>query len=86
MNADDLLARLEQKFGREPDIAERLRPIVQQLFAAGTQTPERRSLLRLVVETYARHSRLQRNIESMRDRLQRRVNEVYGRLLGIQPP
>jgi hypothetical protein len=82
---DRFLARLEGKFGGDKDLAEKLRPIVARVFESGPDSRDRRALLRIVAETYARHLRLRAAVESMRERLVRRVNELYGRALGIRP-
>jgi len=80
------LARVEARFGSDRALLERLRPIVLRILESGPDTRERRGFLRLVVETYARHTRLRRAIDAMRARLVARVNELYGRMLGIVPP
>ena len=83
--ADLFLGRLQGKFGDDPGLVTRLRELLVHLFEAPPPESERRGILRLVAETYARHLRLRASIDSMRSRLQRRVNELYGRMLGIEP-
>lgn len=82
---EKFLARLEEKFGRDEHLAGRLRPIVGRIFEGGSDSKERRALLRIVAETYARHLRMRAAVEAMRERLVCRVNELYGRALGIRP-
>ncbi|MGQ0614772.1 MAG: hypothetical protein ACT4PV_13635 [Planctomycetaceae bacterium] len=82
----ELLARIEAKFGSDAALLQRLRPIVLRILESGPDSKERRGFLRLVVETYARHTRMRRAIDEMKERMVSRVNEVYGRMLGILPP
>jgi len=42
--------------------------------------------LNLVIEVYAQQMRLARTVQRLQDRLQRRLNEAYGQILGIEPP
>lgn len=82
---EEFIARLDAKFGHDPALVARLRPVLVRVFESGPDSRERRSLLRLVAETYARHVRMSESIAAMRERLFSRVNDLYGRMLGIQP-
>ena len=64
----------------------RLRPVVERVFDARVEDETRDELLALVKETYATHARLRQSMADVRQRLRLKVNEAYGRMLGIEPP
>lgn len=81
-----MLDRLELRHGRDPNMRLRLLPIVIRILDSGPPSPQRTSLLRLVVEAYSSHMRVRETVDKLRTRLRERLNEVYGEILGIEPP
>ena len=77
---------MESEYG--PDMAHqtRLRPGLPRILGAKPDAIMRKELLGLVTETYANHVRLRHNIATVKEKLRRRLNEAYGRALGIEPP
>lgn len=84
--ADRILDKLEAKHGIDRTLRGRIRPVVVSILQMGPSSPERTELLKLVVETYAHQAKVRRAIDDLKNRLRRKLNEVYGRMLGIEPP
>lgn len=84
--ADRLLDRLEDKHGHDRTLRERIRPVVVSILEMGPPSRERTELLKLVVETYVHQAQVRRAIDGLKARLRERLNDVYGRMLGIEPP
>ena len=83
---DKVIDGLSGRYGHDSSLLERLRPIVERVFEARVEGDTREELLSLVEETYATHSRLRQSMADVRLRLRLKVNEAYGRMLGIEPP
>jgi len=83
---DKVIGDLSVRYGHDPSLLERLRPVVERVFEARVEDDTRDELLALVRETYATHTRLRQSMADVRQRLRLRVNEAYGRMLGIEPP
>ena len=81
-----MLDRLELRHGRDLSMRHRLLPIVIRILDSGPPSAQRTSLLRLVVEAYTSHMRVRDTVDKLRTKLRERLNEVYGEILGIQPP
>jgi len=84
--ASRILDRLEIRHGPAPALRRRLEPIVVRILESGMSREEQRGMLDLVTEAYTNHMRVWASIERLRDRLRNRLNELYGRFLGIEPP
>jgi len=84
--ADRLLDRVETRYGRSSQMRQRLFPIVKRILGSGAPPAERKGMLRLAVEAYSGHMHVQNKIGELRDSLRNRLNDVYGELLGIEPP
>ncbi|MGH7162111.1 MAG: hypothetical protein ACREID_01400 [Planctomycetota bacterium] len=85
-DADALLSLLRARFGDDPRFQSRLRPVLIKVLAGEPRGESRRRMLRLVVECYARHVRLRKAIARTREKLRRRINELYASMIGISPP
>ena len=81
-----LLDRVEIRYGRSSQMRRQLLPIVTRILGSGAPEGDRKNMLRLVVDAYTSHMRVQDKIDELRDRLRDRLNQVYGELLGIEPP
>jgi len=85
-DADKMLARLEMRYGGDQKLRGRLRPIIVRILESGPPSPKRTGMLRLVVNAYAHHIKVREVLDDLRGRLRLRMNEVYGEMLGIEPP
>lgn len=83
-DARRILDRLEVRYGYDLDLRQRMLPIIVRILEAGPDS--RKSLLRLVVEAYEHHVKVRRALDLLRTKLRERLNDVYGRVLGIDPP
>jgi len=83
-DARRILDRLEVRYGCDPDLRRRMLPILVRIIEAGPDS--RTPLLRLVVEAYEHHVKVRRALDLLRTKLRERLNDVYGRVLGIDPP
>ncbi len=83
-DARRILDRLEVRYGHDPDLRQRMLPIIVRILEAGPES--RKALLRLVVEAYEHHVKVRRALDLLRTKLRERLNDVYGRVLGIDPP
>lgn len=83
-DAKRILDRLEIRYGHDIDLRQRMLPVVVRILEAGADS--RKSLLRLVVEAYEHHVKVRRALDLLRTKLRDRLNDVYGRVLGIEPP
>jgi hypothetical protein len=83
-DAKRILDRLEIRYGCDPDLRQRMLPVLVRILEAGPES--RRTLLRLVVEAYEHHVKVRRALDLLRSKLRDRLNDVYGRVLGIEPP
>jgi len=81
-----MLDRLEIRYGYDQDMRRRILPILVRVLESTPASAGRRTLLRLVVEAYENHVKVRSAIEMLRLRLRQRLNEVYGEVLGIEPP
>jgi len=84
MDARRILDRLEVRYGSDPDLRQRMLPVVVRILE--TDAGSRKALLRLVVEAYDHHVKVRRALDLLRTKLRERLNEIYGRVLGIDPP
>ncbi|NJN14305.1 MAG: hypothetical protein HC813_01240 [Planctomycetes bacterium] len=84
--ADRMLSRLEMRFGPDPKLRTRLRPIIVRVLESGPPSTERTGMLRLIVNAYAHHMKVRLVLDELRGRLRDRMNAVYGEMLGIEPP
>lgn len=84
MSARRILDRLEVRYGCDPDLRQRMLPVVVRILEAGPES--RKSLLRLVIEAYEHHVKVRRALDLLRSKLRERLNDVYGKVLGIDPP
>ena len=84
--AIELLDRLENRFGIDDGLREKLHPLVARIHESVPPGKQRDALIRLVVEVYAQHMRLRRTVDRLHDRLHHRINLAYGAILGIEPP
>jgi hypothetical protein len=83
-DARRILERLEVRYGCDPDLRERMLPILVRILEAGQES--RKTLLRLVVEAYEHHVKVRRALDLLRTRLREQLNDIYARKLGIEPP
>ncbi len=83
-DARRILDRLEVRYGYDPDLRQRMLPVVVRILEAGPESSK--SLLRLVIEAYEHHVRVRRALDLLRTKLRERLNDVYARVLGIEPP
>jgi len=83
-DARRILDRLEVRYGYDPDLRQRMLPVVVRILEAGPES--KKSLLRLVVEAYEHHVKVRRALDLLRSKLRERLNDVYARVLGIEPP
>lgn len=83
-DAKRILDRLEIRYGHDIDLRQRMLPVVVRILETGADS--RKSLLRLVVEAYEHHVKVRRALDLLRGKLRDRLNDVYGRVLGIEPP
>ncbi len=81
-----MLDRLELRYGRDAKMRARLLPIVVRVLDSSPPSKSRTAMLRLVVEAYAYHMKVRKTIDKLRGSLRTRLNDVYGEILGIQPP
>ena len=84
--ADTLLDQIEDRFGINDLLRAKLSPLVLRILEATPPSRQRTALLGLVAEIYAQHMRLHKTVQRLQDRLHHRLNQVYGEILGIQPP
>ena len=77
---------MEIEYGPDVALQNRLRPVLERILDAKPDSEMRKELLSLVTETYANHVKLRYSIATVKDKLRRRLNEAYGRALGIEPP
>ncbi len=77
---------MESEYGPDMALQTRLRPVLTRILGAKPDAIMRKELLGLVTETYANHVRLRLNIATVKDKLRSRLNDAYGRALGIEPP
>lgn len=84
MDARRILDRLEVRYGSDPDLRQRMLPVVVRILE--TDAASRKSLLGLVVQAYEHHVKVRRALDLLRTKLRERLNEIYGRVLGIDPP
>jgi hypothetical protein len=84
MDARRILDRLEVRYGSDPDLRQRMLPVVVRILE--TDAASRKSLLSLVVQAYEHHVKVRRALDLLRTKLRERLNEIYGRVLGIDPP
>lgn len=84
--AIELLDRLENRFGIDDVLREKLHPLVTRIHGTVPPGSQRDALLRLVIEIYAQHMRVRRTVDRLQDRLHHRINATYGAILGIEPP
>ncbi len=85
-NAERMLDRIELRYGYDLTMRNRLRPLVVRVLESSPASTERTALLRLVVKAYANHIRVKETLDELRVKLRERLNEVYGEILGIEPP
>jgi len=83
-DARKILERLEVRYGCDPDLRQRMLPVLVRILQAGPDS--RRTLLRLVVEAYEHHVKVRRALDLLRTTLRERLNDVYAKKLGIEPP
>jgi hypothetical protein len=83
-DAQRILDRLEVRYGADDDLRRRMLPVVMRILEGGQES--RKPLLRLVVEAYEHHVKVRRALDLLRSKLRDRLNDVYARLLGIEPP
>jgi hypothetical protein len=83
-DAKRILDRLEVRYGSDPDLRRRMLPIVVRILEGGPES--RKALLRVVVQAYDHHVKVRRALDLLRTKLRERLNDVYGRVLGIEPP
>ena len=84
--ADGILDRLEMRFGPHPGLRNRLRPILSRILNCGASSDQRTALLRLVVEAYTYQVKVRNTLDDLRGKLRLRLNEPFGKTLGIEPP
>ena len=84
MDARRILDRLEVRYGSDPDLRQRMLPVVVRILE--TDAASRKDLLRLVVQAYENHVKVRRALDLLRTKLRERLNDAYGRVLGIDPP
>ena len=84
--ADGMLDRLEARYGLDTKLRARLHPVVVKILESGSTVEHRVELLKLVARAYAHHVRVRDILDELRRTLRHRLNETYGRILGIQPP
>ncbi len=84
--AERILDRLEVRYGYDSDMRRRLLPIIVRILESSPPSSGRRTLLSLVLEAYEHHVKVRDTIDLLRLRLRERLNEVYGEVLGIEPP
>ncbi len=83
-DARRILDRLEVRYGYDADLRQRMLPVVVRILEAGPES--KKSLLRLVVEAYEHHVKVRRALDLLRSKLRERLNDVYAKVLGIEPP
>ena len=83
-DARRILDRLEVRYGCDLDLRARMLPVIVRILEAGPES--RKSLLRLVVEAYEHHMKVRRALDLLRTKLRERLNDVYAKVLGIEPP
>ena len=81
-----MLDRLEIRYGADAGLRRRLLPIVVRVFESSPPSQQRPDMLRLVVQAYAKHMTARKTVDELRERLRCRINETYGKILGIEPP
>ena len=81
-----ILDHIEIRHGASMSLRRRLQPIVMRILESGPPSADREEMLRLVGDAYAHHMRMLDTIDMLRGHLRRRMNEVYGQVLGIEPP
>lgn len=81
-----MLDRLELRYGRDARMRARLLPIVTRVLDSCPPSKSRTGMLRLVVTAYAHHMKVRGTIDQLRKSLRSRLNDVYGEILGIEPP
>lgn len=79
-----ILERLEVRYGHDGDLRTRMLPVLIRVLEA--KPVVRDELLRLVVEAYEHHLKVRQTLALLRARLRDRLNDVYGQVLGIEPP
>ena len=84
MDARRILDRLEVRYGSDPDLRQRMLPVVVRILE--TDAGSRKALLRLVVQAYEHHVKVRRALDLLRARLREQLNDVYAKKLGIEPP
>jgi len=84
--ANELLDRLESRFGIDDALREKLHPLVTRIHDSVPPSSQREALIRLVIEIYAQHMKVRRTVVRLQRRLNHRINEAYGAILGIDPP
>lgn len=83
-DAKKILDRLEVRYGLDPDLRRRMLPVIVRILQAGPEA--RKPMLRLVIEAYEHHVKVRRSLDLLRTKLRERLNDTYGRVLGIEPP
>lgn len=83
-DAKRILERLEVRYGYDPDLRERMLPVLVRVLETGPEA--RKPMLRLVVEAYEHHVKVRRALDLLRTRLRDRLNDLYAAKLGIEPP
>jgi hypothetical protein len=83
-DARRILERIEVRYGCDPDLRQRMLPILVRILQSEPEM--RKPLLGLVVEAYEHHVKVRRALDLLRTKLRERLNDVYGRVLGIDPP
>jgi hypothetical protein len=83
-DAQRMLDRLEVRYGSDPDLRQRMLPVLVRILE--TNAGSRTGLLRLVVQAYEHHIKVRRALDLLRAKLRDRLNDIYGRVLGIEPP
>ena len=59
---DKVIGDLSVRYGHDSSLLDRLRPVVERVFAARVEADTREELIALVEETYATHSRLRQSM------------------------
>jgi hypothetical protein len=83
-DARRILDRLEVRYGADPDLRQRMLPVLVRILEGDPGSHA--DLLRLVVRAYEHHVKVRRTLDLLRGKLRERLNDVYGRVLGIEPP
>jgi hypothetical protein len=79
-----ILDRLEVRYGVDLDLRARMQPVLVRILE--TDAGSRTALLKLVVQAYEHHVKVRHSLDLLRAKLRDRLNDVYGRVLGIEPP